>query len=1240
MNTLNLSPNSLTLDYSSQPLIGVIDTGFNEDNPDIDISRVQLGGDYVDGDHHPLLPTGTESEHGTQILNVIGATQNNGIGIDGVNDEAPLWISRAVGSGQWAASLVEFVEAAKASGQPNAVVNLSFDLTQVNPDGAITTRSELTSEEKAALDYARQHGVLIVAAAGNQAGEISALGSASQEFDNIITVGTANGSGRADYSSYGEGLTLLTHSDTGTSVAAARVTGILSQVWATNPQLSYHQVVELLKTTATDLNTLGWDAETGVGMLNPEAAMNLAVATIPVLYEVPTGLVAPQFDSQTSQNLGTERPLLFGFIEDAIEDAGNFIGDTVETAVDTVESATELVAETASDFVETAVNTVESTTEFVAETAVNIGEVAVDTVASTTEFVAGTVSDFVEIAVDVVDGAIDIADDFVDEFGGVVDGVTDAAGDIADVILDAAGDVTDGVFGFVGLDSLGASINHVFDRVGDGLNTAFDYTGDGLEIVAGLVGDTILGRLEREIQWIQEFPERIERFGEGFWDDFWNNEGGFWTNFGEWLGTNAVNAAEVAGIPDTAETIASQFKLNTRSLTNEEIEIARSVFGDSINYSLVRIDEWSISVPIARVIDGADRNRPYTTFHTINTWGGMSDATLIHELTHVWQYENEGAIYIPEAIAAQNSDAGYDYGGVTELQNQMNSGEGLMSFNREQQAHIVEDYYDIREDDSNDVNLPTYTHFVQEVSTLSIEELNADSNISLTVHSLGVSDESLDESLDESSEEVLEDFDTFNLEAEAVFVEDIANGFPETSNDIEQSQEQVSNRTETPEISEPEAESETVENSEELVGEEGRGSEAEAEPESVDNSTVDDSNNDSKNQPNSQPVEPEELPEEIAETRDDPSEDPEAALDRLEDGPVEDDSESQNQDEILDDLEETVDDGEDRSGNPTREERDGESDEETELEDAVGTPKGQDQTEVSNEPGAEPELDDDEVLDDSEDVPEGRSGDESAKESDLEDAEDSSEPASEPNPEPTPEPEVGDRSPEPIDQEPEDLPGEQVGPVRSEPSLGTPNLGTPNLGTEENDTLSGDEGEDTFMGLAGDDTISGLADNDWLGGNQGNDWVNGGESQDALYGGRDDDTLLGNGGDDVVYGDRGNDTLSGVDVEAANPGAGEVDTLTGGAGNDRFVLGDGVQVYYNGAAGEDYGLVTDFVLGEDVIQLRGAAADYELVTNPEGLPTGVGIFYQAAGESELIGIVQGESGLTLNSEAFSFVSFT
>lgn len=123
---------------------------------------------------------------------------------------------------------------------------------------------------------------------------MSARGQASKEFDNMIAVGAADGTNRAAYSSFGAGLDLLasgsTGSFTGTSRAAAEVTGAVSQVWAANPQLSYQQVKNILLQTATDLSAPGWDDQTGFGLLSLAAAVELAKA---VAQELPKASESP-----------------------------------------------------------------------------------------------------------------------------------------------------------------------------------------------------------------------------------------------------------------------------------------------------------------------------------------------------------------------------------------------------------------------------------------------------------------------------------------------------------------------------------------------------------------------------------------------------------------------------------------------------------------------------------------------------------------------------------------------------------------------------------------------------------------------------------------------------------------------------------------------------------------------------------------------------------------------------------
>jgi hypothetical protein len=243
----------------NQPLIGLIDTGVSS-NPDLDPYSIHFGpsSDYVAGDGNPLLQPGEGNQHGTHLAGIIAAIRDNGIGIDGINDKAPLYVQRVVGSGKWAQALVDFVDAAKEIGQPRAIANLSFDLTQLNPDGTTTTRYEFTPEERKALEYARQNGVLIVAAAGNDGGTMSVLGQASQEFDNIITVGAIDYNGkRADYSSFGYGLDIVAYGGTTAQPVMSTVgSGVDLSQWLKNLNSQWNQVLSPLQdqTSSTGSN--------------------------------------------------------------------------------------------------------------------------------------------------------------------------------------------------------------------------------------------------------------------------------------------------------------------------------------------------------------------------------------------------------------------------------------------------------------------------------------------------------------------------------------------------------------------------------------------------------------------------------------------------------------------------------------------------------------------------------------------------------------------------------------------------------------------------------------------------------------------------------------------------------------------------------------------------------------------------------------------------------------------------
>ncbi|MEH2382415.1 MAG: peroxidase family protein [Nostoc sp.] len=172
---------------------------------------------------------------------------------------------------------------------------------------------------------------------------------------------------------------------------------------------------------------------------------------------------------------------------------------------------------------------------------------------------------------------------------------------------------------------------------------------------------------------------------------------------------------------------------------------------------------------------------------------------------------------------------------------------------------------------------------------------------------------------------------------------------------------------------------------------------------------------------------------------------------------------------------------------------------------------------------------------------------------------------------------------------------------------------------------------------------------------------------EQVTGSQGNDILVGNAANNLLSGGAGNDYLTGAGN--GSNGVGTIDTLTGGLGNDTFILGVQGQTFYddgvnNGSfyGNTDYAQITDFKLG-DKIQLTGSAANYTLVNNVKvgtiGGQTGIGLYrnnsggatdsrvYSSSstgsigGNDDLIALIQGSaanSTLNLtNSSSFSYV---
>jgi hypothetical protein len=140
---------------------------------------------------------------------------------------------------------------------------------------------------------------------------------------------------------------------------------------------------------------------------------------------------------------------------------------------------------------------------------------------------------------------------------------------------------------------------------------------------------------------------------------------------------------------DILEIINTLAQPHIRTLTDIEIGRGSKIFGKSLNLRLVVLDKHS--VPVQRGFAYA-----FVTFNTINCYRPVPPDVLIHELTHVWQYQNFGAGYIPAALHAQKMPAGYNYA-YTEG---WHLSEHLLAFNAEQQADLIQDAYRLQNNQS------------------------------------------------------------------------------------------------------------------------------------------------------------------------------------------------------------------------------------------------------------------------------------------------------------------------------------------------------------------------------------------------------------------------------------------------------------------------------------------------------------------------------------------------------------
>ena len=195
-------------------------------------------------------------------------------------------------------------------------------------------------------------------------------------------------------------------------------------------------------------------------------------------------------------------------------------------------------------------------------------------------------------------------------------------------------------------------------------------------------------------------------------------------------------------------------------------------------------------------------------------------------------------------------------------------------------------------------------------------------------------------------------------------------------------------------------------------------------------------------------------------------------------------------------------------------------------------------------------------------------------------------------------------------------------------------------GGNNNDLLVGTILDDLAVGGNGEDLLLGYAGNDLLLGRDGNDRLYGYQGADTLLGENGNDFLQGNQDNDLLDGGSGNDYLSGSN-ERAYPEQSNIDSFTGGDGQDKFILGTAYETFYQVGQDNDLAMIADFNSQEDRIQLHGDAQDYSLKVATFSLQnssiSGTYIYNDAYVDSEAIAFVANQTDLNLAAEYIDFV---
>lgn len=261
---------------SEDVIIAVVDSGVSSTHRDL-VGQLVTGYNATDGSSN--TDDGSAS-HGTHIAGIAAATTDNGIGISGVSRGSKIMPIKSFYSSGFGLETDVAEGIIWAADHGADVISMSFGFSSV------------LGPMQAAVQYAYESGVVLVASTGNSPGQ--AIGYPAR-FGSVIGVGALardgllwnNSQTGGSVTVVAPGANILSTWDTpterntykeqsGTSMATPFVSGLVGLIRSIAPSLNVDEVEWVIRETAVDLGETGADPLYGAGRINASAAVHLA----------------------------------------------------------------------------------------------------------------------------------------------------------------------------------------------------------------------------------------------------------------------------------------------------------------------------------------------------------------------------------------------------------------------------------------------------------------------------------------------------------------------------------------------------------------------------------------------------------------------------------------------------------------------------------------------------------------------------------------------------------------------------------------------------------------------------------------------------------------------------------------------------------------------------------------------------------------------------------------------------